>query len=70
MALRLAQISLSRANAWNMKSDAIARKEESHILLEAKHHVDYHTLTGLDESRMPERFWTDVTEGFRFGTSD
>ena len=49
--------------------DAIARKEGVTYFVEAKHHVNYHTPTGLDESRIARAILEDVTEGFEHGKS-
>ena len=43
--------------------DAIARKEGVTFFVEAKHHFSYHSLTGLDESRIARAILEDVTEG-------
>jgi hypothetical protein len=50
--------------------DAIARKDGVTYFVEAKHHVNYHTLTGLDESRIARAVLEDVTEGFELGKSN
>jgi len=47
--------------------DAIARKDGITYFVEAKHHVNYHTPTGLDESRIARAVLEDVTEGFELG---
>jgi HJR/Mrr/RecB family endonuclease len=47
--------------------DGIARKDGITYFVEAKHHVNYHTPTGLDESRIARAVLEDVTEGFEFG---
>ena len=47
--------------------DAIARKGGITYFVEAKHHVNYHTPTGLDESRIARAVLEDVTEGFELG---
>lgn len=49
--------------------DAIAQKDGVTYLVEAKHHVNYHALTGLDESRIARAIIEDVTEGYQNGTS-
>jgi hypothetical protein len=49
--------------------DAIAKKNGVTYFVEAKHHVSYHTLTGLDESRIARAILEDVTEGFELGRS-
>jgi len=50
--------------------DAIARRSGLTYFVEAKHHVNYHTPTGLDESRIARAILEDVTEGFRCGSCD
>jgi len=47
--------------------DAIARKGGVTYFVEAKHHVSYHALTGLDESRIARAILEDVSEGFELG---
>jgi hypothetical protein len=47
--------------------DAIATKDGLTYLVEAKHHVNYHALTGLDESRIARAIIEDVTEGYAKG---
>jgi hypothetical protein len=49
--------------------DAIARKDGVTYFVEAKHHMNYHTPTGLDESRIARAVLEDVTEGFELGKS-
>ena len=50
--------------------DAIARKDGVTYFVEAKHHLSYHALTGLDESRIARAVLEDVSEGFQNGTTD
>ncbi len=50
--------------------DAIARKDGITYFVEAKHHSNYHTPTGLDESRIARAVLEDVTEGFALGKND
>ena len=50
--------------------DAVARKEDVTYFVEAKHHSNYHTPTGLDESRIARAVLEDVTEGFELGKND
>jgi hypothetical protein len=50
--------------------DAIANKDGVTFFVEAKHHSNYHTPTGLDESRIARAVLEDVTEGFELGKSD
>lgn len=47
--------------------DALARKSGFTYLVEVKHHYNYHTPTGLDESRVARAIFEDVTEGFELG---
>lgn len=47
--------------------DAIAKKDGVTFFVEAKHHLSYHTLTGLDESRIARAVLEDVNEGFAIG---
>lgn len=50
--------------------DAIARKDGTTCFVEVKHHYNYHTPTGLDESRIARAVLEDVTEGFELGLSN
>jgi hypothetical protein len=50
--------------------DAIAKKNGVTYYVEAKHHSNYHTPTGLDESRIARAVLEDVTEGFELGLND
>jgi hypothetical protein len=50
--------------------DAVASKDGVTFFVEAKHHSNYHTPTGLDESRIARAVLEDVTEGFEIGKSD
>jgi len=50
--------------------DAIAKKDGVTFFVEAKHHVNYHTLTGLDESRIARAILEDVAEGFQCGSCE
>jgi hypothetical protein len=49
--------------------DAIAIKDGLTYFVEAKHHVNYHALTGLDESRIARAVMEDVTEGYAHGVT-
>ncbi len=49
--------------------DGLAARNGITYLLEAKHHYNYHTLTGLDESRIARAVIEDVTEGYEIGLS-
>jgi hypothetical protein len=50
--------------------DAIAVKDGLTYLVEAKHHSNYHALTGLDESRIARAIIEDVTEGYTSGVTE
>lgn len=50
--------------------DGIASKDGITYFVEAKHHFLYHTLTGLDESRIARAILEDVTEGFILGKNN
>lgn len=47
--------------------DAVAKKNGKMYLVEVKHHYNYHTPTGLDESRIARAVFEDVTEGAELG---
>ena len=49
--------------------DAVAKKDGVIYFVEAKHHSNYHTPTGLDESRIARAVLEDVSEGFLLGRS-
>jgi HJR/Mrr/RecB family endonuclease len=49
--------------------DAVAKKDGVTYFVEAKHHSNYHTPTGLDESRIARAVLEDVAEGFLLGKS-
>jgi hypothetical protein len=50
--------------------DAIAIKDGLTYFVEAKHHVNYHALTGLDESRIARAIIEDVADGYKRGTTE
>ena len=50
--------------------DAIASKNGTTFFVEAKHHVGYHTLTGLDESRIARAILEDVAEAYESGKTN
>jgi hypothetical protein len=50
--------------------DAIASKDGITYFVETKHHLSYHALTGLDESRIARAVLEDVAEGFMLGRTD
>jgi hypothetical protein len=47
--------------------DAIASKGDQMYFVEIKHHVNYHSPTGLDESRIARAVFEDITEGYQAG---
>ncbi len=49
------------------EADAVATKNGKTYLVEVKHHYNYHTPTGLDESRIARAVFEDVTEGAKLG---
>jgi hypothetical protein len=49
--------------------DAIASKGNQVYLVEIKHHVNYHSPTGLDESRIARAVFEDITDGYQQGTN-
>jgi hypothetical protein len=49
--------------------DALAAKNGLTYFVEAKHHFNYHALTGLDESRIARAILEDVTEGYTAGVT-
>jgi HJR/Mrr/RecB family endonuclease len=56
-----------RGKCGEHEVDAIAKKNGITYVVEAKHHIKYHTPTGLDESRIARAILEDVTEGAVFG---
>ena len=50
--------------------DGIARRDGVTYFVEAKHHSNYHTSTGLDESRIARAVLEDVIEGFEVGPNN
>ncbi len=49
--------------------DAVASKDGLTYLVEAKHHINYHALTGLDESRIARAIIEDLTDGYKQGAT-
>ncbi|MCW3997984.1 MAG: restriction endonuclease [Candidatus Bathyarchaeota archaeon] len=47
--------------------DGIAQKNGITYFVEAKHHQNYHSPTGLDESRIARAVLEDITEGYELG---
>ena len=50
--------------------DALVTKDGLTHLVEAKHHSNYHALTGLDESRIARAIMEDVTDGYASGATE
>lgn len=50
--------------------DGIARKDGLTYFIEAKHHQNSHSPTGLDESRIARAVLEDVTEGYELGKNN
>lgn len=50
--------------------DALARKEGKTIIVEVKHHFNYHTPTGLDEARIARAVFEDANDGYEIGLND
>ncbi|MCW4018131.1 MAG: restriction endonuclease [Candidatus Bathyarchaeota archaeon] len=50
--------------------DAIAKKDGVTYFVEVKHHLSYHALTGLDESRIARAVLEDVSEGYQMGRTE
>ena len=50
--------------------DGLAKKDGITYFVEAKHHFNYHALTGIDESRIARAILEDVNEGFTLGTTN
>jgi hypothetical protein len=48
--------------------DAIAKRDGIIYFVEVKHHISYHALTGLDESRIARAVLEDVTESYQMGS--
>jgi hypothetical protein len=59
-----------RGNCVDHEVDAIAKKDGVTFFVEIKHHFGYHTLTGLDESRIARAILEDVDECFALGKMD
>ncbi|MCX8150188.1 MAG: ATP cone domain-containing protein [Candidatus Bathyarchaeota archaeon] len=50
--------------------DAVAKKDGITYFVEAKHHVNYHAPTGLDESRIARAVLEDISEGYSLGVNE
>lgn len=49
--------------------DAIATKDGKVYIVEAKHHGNFHALTGMDETRIARAILEDLTDGFVQGVT-
>jgi hypothetical protein len=49
------------------ETDAVVKKDGVTYFVEAKHHKNYHSLTGLDESRIARAILEDTTESYELG---
>ncbi|UCG37220.1 MAG: restriction endonuclease [Candidatus Bathyarchaeota archaeon] len=58
---------IMRGRCVDHELDAIAKKDGKTYIVEIKHHQNYHTPTGLDESRIARAVFEDLTEGFDLG---
>ena len=47
--------------------DAIVTRDNKTFIVEVKHHMNYHSPTGLDVSRIARAVFEDLTEGFELG---
>ncbi len=54
-------------NCGEHEVDAVAMKDGVTYFVEAKHHFNYHALTGLDESRIARAILEDVAEAYEQG---
>ena len=59
-----------RGKCCEHEVDGIATKNGTTFLVEAKHHLSYHALTGLDESRIARAVLEDVTEAYELGITN
>jgi hypothetical protein len=50
--------------------DAIVSRDDTTYYVEAKHHFNYHTPTGLDESRIARAVLEDVNDGYKLGLNN
>jgi Holliday junction resolvase-like predicted endonuclease len=58
-----------RGKCGEHEVDAIAKKDGVTYFVEVKHHYSYHTLTGLDESRIAQAILEDANDGYLLGRS-
>jgi Holliday junction resolvase-like predicted endonuclease len=58
-----------RGKCGEHEVDSIAKKDGVTYFVEVKHHYSYHTLTGLDESRIAQAILEDANDGYLLGMS-
>jgi hypothetical protein len=59
-----------QGNCIEHEIDVVARKEEEVILIEAKHHVNHHTYSGLDVFLQLNSTLEDLKEGYQAGKNN
>jgi len=67
---RVSSNRIIRGRCTEHEVDAIASKDDVTYFVEVKHHLNYHTPTGLDESRIARAVLEDVTEGRELGLNN
>ena len=67
---KVAPNQIVRGKCVEHEIDAVAEKDGKTYIVEIKHHFKYHTLTGLDESRIARAVFEDITEGFKLGLNN
>jgi len=67
---RVSSNQIIRGRCVEHEVDAIASKDDVTYFVEAKHHSNYHTPTGLDESRIARAVLEDVIEGRELGLNN
>ncbi len=58
---------IMRGKCVEHEIDGVARKGGETLMVEIKHHYNYHTYTGLDPSRIAWATLEDLTEGYTLG---
>lgn len=58
---------IMRGKCVEHEIDGVARKGGEILMVEIKHHYNYHTYTGLDPSRIAWATLEDLTEGYTLG---
>jgi Holliday junction resolvase-like predicted endonuclease len=59
-----------RGKCGRHEVDAIAKRDGVIYFVEIKHHLSYHSLTGLDESRIAQAILEDAQEAVALGLTD